>query len=117
MADILGEESIKLLRATIGSRDASGVFIPGTASAVPIKASVQPLNEKETDSLPGGERHKDWLKLYTRTAIKPVDQHTGEAGDRVVIDNITYEARKAPRWRAICPHYRVFVVRIQEGGS
>lgn len=114
---ILGEEPITLIRATPGTRNALGVFVPGATASSTIKASVQPLDQDEVASLPEGERRKDWLKLYTRTKIEPANQYTSEAGDRVIIDGVTYEAREAPRWRKVCPHYRVFVVRIQEGGA
>lgn len=117
MADILGEEPITLRRAAAGSRDATGAYVPGTTSTTTIKASVQPLTGKDTNSLPEGERHKDWLKLYTRSELRPVNQHTGAAGDRVEVDGITYEVRAVKRYRTVCPHYRADVVRIQEGGA
>lgn len=117
MADILGEEPITLRRTAAGSRDALGDFVAGTTSTSSIKASVQPLTGKDADSLPEGERHKDWLKLYTRTELRPVSQHAGSAGDRVEVDGITYEVRTVKRYRAVCPHYRADVVRTQEGGT
>lgn len=118
MADILGAEPITRVRFATGSR-VSGRYVAGASTSTTIRGSVQPLSGKETQTLPEGERRRDWLKVYTHTELVPVDQHGGAAtsGDRLVIDGITYEVRTTARQRSVIPHYRAFVVRVQEGGS
>lgn len=117
MGAILGSEPITLSRTSVGTRDASGTFVAGTVSTSTIQGSWQPLTGIEAQSLPEAERHKDWQKVYTRSELRPLNQHTGVAGDRLVLDGLTYEVRKVKRFRKIIPHYRAEVVRIQEGGS
>lgn len=120
MSDILSTEPVIRLRPTAGTRGADGRYVPGAPSAASIAASVQPLSGKEVETLPEGERRRDWLKLYTHSELRPVDQHSGAAGtaaDRVIIDGAIYEVRRVARQRSIIPHYRAFVVRVQEGGA
>jgi len=113
---ILGNEAITLNRTAAGSR-VDGVFVPGAVTTSTIRGSWQPIAGAEALSLPEGERHRDWQKVYTKTALQPVDQHVGSAGDRLVLDGLTYEVRKVRRSRKVIPHYRAEVVRVQEGGA
>jgi hypothetical protein len=116
MSDILGEERVTVTRTAAGSR-VDGRFVPGGSRSFAILASVQPIAGAEAATLPEGERSRDWRKLYTRTALFPVNQHDGEAGDRVTIDGAVFEVRKVKHYRAIIPHYRADCVRVQEGGA
>jgi hypothetical protein len=124
---ILGVEPITRRRFAAGTRDGDGKFVPGAFVVATIQASVQPLTGEEAQILPEGERARTWLKAYTTSKLQPVDQHDGEAGDRLVISETiadlfdvtagVYEVRTVARQRKIIPHYRGFIVRVQEGGG
>jgi hypothetical protein len=124
---ILGVEPVTRRRFAAGTRDGDGVFVPGSFVASIIQASVQPLTGEEAQTLLEGERRRTTLKVYTTSELQPVDQDDGEAGDRLVIsetvadlfdvDAGVYEVRTVARQRKIIPHYRGFIVRVQEGGA
>jgi hypothetical protein len=121
MAILVGAENITRRRfSTAGAvRGADRRYVPGAASLTVISASVQPLRGREVETLPEGERHKDWQKVYTAADLVTADQHAGGAGgaaDQLDIGGITYEVRQVWPWRGVSPipHFKAFVVRLQE---
>lgn len=114
---ILGAESITRRRFAPGSRGSDGRWVEGASTDATIAASVQPLEGRDREILPEGDRQKDGIKVYTTSDLEPVNQHTapeGASGDHVLVDGIAYEVRNVARQRSIIPHYRAFAVRLQE---
>lgn len=93
-----------------------GIYVPGAPTDTVIQASVQPVNGKELQTLPEGERERDWLKVYTLATLKTTNQHDGTSADHIIIDAITYQVRQVWGWRAASPipHFKAFIVRLQE---
>lgn len=84
---MLGEQTLTAKIATPGSRTA-GVWTPGTPTNLTFKGVIQPLTDRELQQLPEGWRTRARWKLYTRTALKPLNVQTGTAGDRVVFGGL-----------------------------
>lgn len=50
---------------TGGSYDGDGIWVPGAETTTAYTATIQPLSDREIDSLQvGGERVKDYRKIY-----------------------------------------------------
>jgi len=112
---ILGSESLTRRRYAAGSWDTDGVFVAGTATNSSFSGSFQPLNGEELATLPEGERAGDQRKVYTQSALRTTDQAAGVQADRVSQDGtVFYEVRQVERERAVLPHYKARLVRVQE---
>ena len=113
---LVGEEAITLRTFATGARGTDGRYTAGASVDTPIQASVQPLNGRDLQTLEEGDRQKDTKKFYTLASVKTADQHTGDSADHLIVDGISYEARKVQRWRpnAPLPHFKVIGVRVQE---
>lgn len=115
---ILGAAPVTLRRYAAGTRaDETGRFTAGTLTTSTIRASVQPLTEKELKTLPEGERSWDQKKILTTSEIRTGDHHLVSQADRIVVDSIVYEVRQVDRWRAVLPHYEGRIVRLDEVAS
>lgn len=113
---ILGEETVTLQRcSTSMARGSDGRISSSlTFTESEILMSVQPLNGKEIAMLPEGERHRHSKKGYTISEVLTADQHAQNIADRVVVDGIVYEVHTVEQQRAIIPHYKVTMLRLQE---
>ena len=113
---LVGQEAVTLRTFAVGSRGTDGRFTAGALTDTTIQASVQPVNGQELQTLPEGDRQRDWLKVYTLATLKTNNQHTQIPADRIVIDTIVYEVRQVWPWRtrAPLPHFKAFIVRLQE---
>lgn len=114
MSSILGAEPVTLRSFAPGTRNALGGFDPGAATDTPIFGSVQPLEGVDRAILPEGERHRDGIKVYTKSPVRPVDQYTQQIGQQFIVDGVVFEVWNAARQRSIIPHYRAFALRVQE---
>lgn len=112
---MLGLEDIVWKQFMPHSRSTTtGETIVGVAASTTVEASVQQLNGDDRAVLPEGLRKRDGWRLYTECEMRPADQHTGETGDRVVIDDITYEVVNTKPYRQLLGHFKVLVVQVQE---
>ena len=112
---ILGTESATLKRFAAGSYSSTGEWTDGTGTTSTISASWQPLNGRELAMLPEGERQRDQRKVYTLTALITSDPRTGLQADHLSLDGSTwYKVEQVEHERAVIPHYKARVVRIQE---
>lgn len=75
-----------------------------------IIASVQPLTERELQSLPEGRRNKDAFTLFSSDLLNTLDEQNP---DIVVIDGEDYEVFKRATWgNKIINHYKYIVVKL-----
>lgn len=119
MADILGAEPVTLRRYASGSRGADGRWVPDATTDTTIRASVQPLTERELASLPEGERESDQRKVYTKSDLVVGRQEDSIQSDRLSWDggDTWYEVRAAAKERSVLPHTKARVVRLAEGDA
>jgi len=114
---VLGQERLRRRRFSVGSWDADGLY---TGDQLPADAyffgSVQPLNDREMLTLPEGERHTDVKKLYTKAAIRTLDERATPqvVPDNVEVDGIWYEVRQWQGQRKLIPHGKYKLVRLDE---
>lgn len=116
MTEILGAFPVTLRRYAAGSRGSDGRWAPGSTTDTTIRASVQPLTERQLASLPEGERQTDQRKVLTTTALRVGRQSEDTQGDRLSWDGGTtwYEVRQADEWFAVLPHTEARVARLDE---
>lgn len=111
---ILGERDVTRRRYAVGSRGGDGRWTAGASTDTTIRASVQPANGHDIQTLPEGERSKDTRKVYTETALRTTAQGDDLRGDDLVIDGIVYEVRSVAREHSTLAHYKAIVVAVQE---
>jgi len=111
---ILGAEPITLRTFAASNDYTGGVYAPGAPTDTIISGSVQPLEGKDRQLLPEGERHRDGKKVYTKTALSPVDQYLATNAQHLIIDTIEYEVHNVKQQRSVIPHFKALVLRIQE---
>jgi hypothetical protein len=114
---ILGLESVTLNRRAAGTRGSNGRYVEGALTSSTIRASVQPMTDRDLRTLPEGERHLDQKKVYTESEIRTASQHDGTTADQLVVGGVTYEVRQVEQQRSILPHYKGRIVRVQEADA
>lgn len=111
---------------TTGHFDDVGNWIESTdKTTISIKASVQPLNNEETQALSEGSRTARTVKLYTSTKLLPERQaYTDAAGNSVAAqtaDVLTYDGET---WKIIMcnayqngviSHYKAYAQEVTGG--
>lgn len=117
---LVGAETITRKRFADSAVNTEGEIVAGASSTTPIRASVQPITGKELETLPEGERSKEWFKVYTKDDVRTGTQHVGTVGrraDHLVFDGAEHEVRKVQPWRSRSPipHTKALCVRVQEG--
>lgn len=96
----------------------NGVWVEGTdVPDFTIKASWQPLNGKDLETLEEGERLRVVYKGYTETELFPADPLTQEEGDIIEgPDGKDYEVVNVEPWQNnLINHYKFMVTRLKEG--
>ena len=71
---------------------------------------VQPATAREREVLPEGERDRETLVIYTRTALRTGDEAEGTAADAIDVNGVRYTVSAVEAW----PHYvRALAQRTQ----
>jgi hypothetical protein len=114
---ILGESAITRTRYGVNTRDDDGRTVVGAASTLACTGAVQPVNGKDLQTLPEGERQQRGVKIYTETEFLCGDDQAGTRSDRVTVPSGhmlqgVYEVRSVTPWPAVLPHYEVVAVRV-----
>ena len=94
-------KKVTIRRTSGGSIGDDGIYVPGTAEEIAIKASVQPLNKDDSaqysHALPEGSRVENLLKMYTNYPVRSARQAAGSS-DAIEADVLLYMERL---WRVI----------------
>lgn len=112
--------------AGVGHYDDEGRWVVDSSTqTISIKASVQPLNNNETQALPDGGRTTRTVKIYTSTKLLPERQaHTDAAGNELPqqeADVLLYDGEK---WKVVMVnayqsgvinHYKCFAQELTDG--
>lgn len=95
------------------STNVDGRFTPGSQTDISFKASIQPLNGKELESLPEGRREKDTYNIYTDFQLRTVDEEGNTNPDQVDIFGQSFEIIKVDTWKNnVIPHYKAIASLI-----
>jgi hypothetical protein len=91
----------------------NGVFVAGATSSLALTAAVQPLNGREFEALPTGERTTETLKMYSVDEILPPKDDANIVGDVVSFDGKTYRVKSVERWvDSGLPFYKSILARV-----
>ena len=97
-------------------RKASGSFVNGrwtgeAESDVAIKASVQPLSERELLTLPEGRRNSETYRIFCDTELYTVESQNP---DEVVFNGERFEVFTVGRWQnQIINHWTYIIIKKQ----
>lgn len=95
-------KKFKIIRQGVGSYNDDGQYVDGVNQDIYIMATVQPLNEKETQALPEGNRTTATVKVYTDTRLFAERQADGVNQNKA--DYLEYQGNK---WKIIaCSSYQ-----------
>lgn len=112
---ILGLETVTRRRYATGSFTA-GRWVNGASSDTSISMSVQPLTDRELQTLPEGERTSENLKGYTTADVRTGDEESSPVvvADRIQVRGAWFEVRQVEEQRAVLPHKKVRLLRLLE---
>lgn len=86
----------------------NGAFVPGATTTLVVLGSVQPLNGRELENLPEGQRVKESIKIYTATELKTVDEVNQIKADVVIDGGKRYEVQTVDRHSmSLGSHFKV----------
>lgn len=111
---ILGAETVTRRRFAAGARGADGRWSEGASTDTSIAMSVQPISDRELSTLPEGERTGEQLKGYTQADVRTGSARDDVAADHVQVRGSWFEVRQVQEQRAIIPHIKVRLARLQE---
>ena len=119
-------KKVTIRRTSGGAVGNDGVYVPGTAEEIVIRASVQPLNKDDraqyTQVLAEGSRTANLLKMYTNYPVRTAKQAGEETGANEA-DVLAYLGRC---WKVIMvdayqsgviSHYKVVLQEVDDAGS
>ena len=110
---ILGVEEVTLRRYT-QARGSDGRTAMTLSEETTIRASVQPMGDRQREALPEGIRTKVERVMYTRDEVRTADHLEGNPADIVVIDGEELVAVQVKEWRQLIKHYEVALMRRAE---
>lgn len=83
-----------------------GHYEPGQLETITIDCNVQPLNGREVEQLPEGEREKEQKWVWTQTGLV--------IGDVVCYKGEKYEVQRVEDWTIFCiSHYKARMTRME----
>jgi len=110
----LSRTEVRVVRFTKGRR-IGGKLKSSAKQPFVIKAAVQPLSGRETETLPEGRRQMHVLKLYTQTKLFVEDDKNDLRADLLEIDGETYEVFKSEKYTGLgLNHYKVMAARVNK---
>lgn len=109
---------VRVIRREGGIVDDTGVYKPGDAEELEIKASIQPLNLQEyTFFAAEGGRNASYIKMYSDTPLRPVKEACGEydeqTADIVQWQGQQFEVIQCDAWQnRVINHYKIIAKEI-----
>ena len=96
-----------------------GFWVEPLRATEVVKASVQPVGDKELLILPDGDRNKELLKLYSVYKFQIKDEAAGQTSDIVDIDGRSYEVLSVQDYtshqsQVSIQYYKAVIARINE---
>lgn len=105
-------KSIVVIRKGIGKFDEYGNWIDAEEQQITIKASIQPLNMREMETLPEGQRSSNMIKIYTDTELHATIQ-SGNKADIIVWLGKRWEILSCAVYQMnIIPHYKAIAMEM-----
>jgi Tfp pilus assembly protein PilP len=116
--DLINKYAItaKYRRQTTDGSFVENEFVAGTVVETDFLISVQPLNGRELLNFPEAQRSRQFLKGYTATELKTVDESNKRKADLVIAQGKTYEVQMVEYWNAngttLVPYWKVYLAEI-----
>lgn len=102
-------------RFAAGSAGTDGRYVEGSITTSTLRGSLQPATGDDLATLPEGDRTKRVRVLFSRTALRTVDQGAGTSADQVTVDGDWFEVREVkPYGTTPLRHRRAVLVAVQE---
>lgn len=98
---LLNKTSLNVYRlsGSGGYQDANGNWVEGSETIVPIKCSLQPFRNGDSQrDLPEGIRSDEVYVVYTKTPILSADDRTKRKADEIEIQGVRFECFFAENW-------------------
>lgn len=101
-------------RRAAPSYDATtGLASAGSTSSLSILASVQPLGGRDLLRLPEGERSRQWVAVFTATALRVADAPNGQMADLVSYRGEQHEVQSVEQWDESGNFFKAIAVKVQ----
>jgi hypothetical protein len=95
----------------------TGKYQTPTTTTIPIRASVQPLGDREVQMMPQGEWEKEYIKIYSDQQLVSSEEAGLEPADVVQYNGKSYKVLKSRDYsKTIIPHFRSVAVVIGTAG-
>jgi len=85
---LLGSRQLSVRRPAKGTY-VDGVYVKGADASLTVVGALQPLNFREIEMLPEGQRQRARFKLYTYDLMQIATPEDETIGDRVDVDDLT----------------------------
>jgi hypothetical protein len=112
--------SITVIRqVAVGSYDTNGKYILPATQSIAMRASVQPLNDREIQMMPQGEWQKEMIKIYSDGYLKSSEEVGLEPADLVQYNGKTYKVLRVRDYSQIpigIPYYRSVAALVGTAG-
>lgn len=107
----LGSGSYTVTRTVPGGYGSDGRWQPGTPSTLTINASVQPLNGRDLERLPEGERTTERLKVYSATRL--FTSGAGQDPDVITVEGVDHQVETAETWGPNGNYWKMIVRSVR----
>lgn len=99
----------------------NGIWQEGVSTSSTIEVNIQPLKGWELMSMPEADRSREWVKIYTTSDLRGVqdgDVSTAapSTADLIVWDGRTFEVAKVSTYKmGVLDHTKAIAVRVEAG--
>lgn len=94
--------------------DTNGDYAAGTLTQAPFLGTIQPLNSKEIESLPEGEKDKGGVKVYSDRRLGVLSQGSVGRGAFVLFDGKYYRCLTESKYSSgLIEHYK-YIAKLEK---
>ena len=91
----------------------NGFPVAGSSSTFTLSpVIIQPLSGREMQHVPEGQRNREWLRVYSQTALRTAAEGNGVMADTFAYAGATYEVQSVDNWSPNANYYAYRAARV-----
>lgn len=99
-------------RSSAAGTYTAGRLVAPATSVISVDACVQPIDGRDLQKLPEGERVREPKTIYSVDELKTRGSNGGNAADVITIDGDLYEVIKVQRWAELGNYWKSIALKL-----
>ncbi len=90
----------------------NGIYAAGSTTPLSLVATVHPADGRTVKLLPEGHRSREAIVIFTKDALRGVQDPAGAPADLVSYSGVTYEVQVVENWSGPAAYYRSIATKV-----